>query len=257
MEGVGVSGKEPIPTPSDGDLPRPGPAGGAGAAGGFEPDLGWCSKEVEEELPQLRLALLRVGLAQSGSVNGWSLSASSPPSVLGRLRDLSNRFRGARAVGVRREPVPAAYRIFYRQIGLDPDLSRTPIEAAVLERMLRGGFLSGGFLEDVLLIALLDTGVPVWALDTGAVDGTLGVRVSREGELLGRSGDAQTLPAGRLVLADGSAALGLLFGELARGARPGARTRELTLFAVQVPGVPMLYVEEALWICHNSLEGAG
>jgi DNA/RNA-binding domain of Phe-tRNA-synthetase-like protein len=255
MEGAGVSGRERIPPPSDGSTPWPGAAGAE--ARGLEPDLGWCSKEVEEELPQLRLALLRVRLAQSGSVNGWSLSASSPPSVLGRLRDLSNRFRGARAVGVRREPVPAAYRIFYRQIGLDPDLSRTPIEAAVLERMLRGGFLSGGFLEDVLLIALLDTGVPVWALDTGAVDGTLGVRTSREGEPLGRARDAQTLPAGRLVLADGSAALGLLFGELARGALPGTRTQELTLFAVQVPGVPMLYVEEALWICRNSLEPAG
>jgi DNA/RNA-binding domain of Phe-tRNA-synthetase-like protein len=257
MEGAGVSGEEPTRLPSEGRSPGPAPAYGTDAATGFELDLGWCSKEVEEELPQLRLALLTVGLAQSGSIDGRSLSASSPPSVLARLRELSNRFRGARAVGVRREPVPAAYRIFYRQIGLDPDLSRTPIEAAVLERMLRGGFLSGGLLDDVLLIALLDTGVPVWAVDTGAVDGVLGVRVSREGEPLGRARDAQALPAGRLVLADGSAALGLLFGELARGARPGARTRELTLFAVQVPGVPMLYVEEALWICHNSLERAG
>jgi DNA/RNA-binding domain of Phe-tRNA-synthetase-like protein len=197
-----------------------------------------------------------VHLAEAGTVEGRSLSESSPPSVKRRLHELSNRFRGARAVGVRREPIPAAYRVFYRQIGLDPDLLRTPIEAAVLERMLHGGFLSGGFLQDVLLIALVDTGVPVWALDAEAVEGTLGVRVSQEGEALGRASNARALPAGRLVIADSTTALGVLFGELASGTQPGLRTRELTLFAVQVPGVPTLYVEEALWICHNSLERA-
>ena len=86
------------------------------------------------------------------------------------------------AVGLRREPVPSAYRVFFRHIGIDPDIERTPIEAAVLERMLRGGFPTGGLLEDVLLIALLDTGVPVWALDTATLDGPLGVRTSGEGE---------------------------------------------------------------------------
>ena len=52
----------------------------------------------------------------------------------------------------------------------------------MLERMLKGGFLSGGLLEDVLLIALVDTGVPVWALDAERVDGPLGIRASLEGE---------------------------------------------------------------------------
>jgi DNA/RNA-binding domain of Phe-tRNA-synthetase-like protein len=160
-------------------------------------------------------------------------------------------------VGVRREPVPAAYRVFYRQIGLDPDLARTPIEGAVLERMRRGGFLSEGLLTDVLLIALIDTGVPIWALDAERVQGRLGVRLSHEGEPLGRARDAWSLPAGRLVVADETAALGLLFGALAEDCEPWARTRELTLFAVQVAGVPMLYVEEALWSARSALEGVG
>ena len=157
-------------------------------------------------------------------------------------------------MGVRREPVPAAYRVFFRHIGLDPDVVRTPIEEAVLERMLRGGFLSGGLLEDVLLIALVDTGVPVWALDAEAADGPLGIRSSREGERLGRSSGAPALPAGRLVIADASAALAILFGGLAPGHEPRAGTRRLTLFAVQVAGVPTLYVEEALWTCRSALE---
>jgi hypothetical protein len=86
------------------------------------------------------------------------------------------------------------------------------------------------------------------------VEGELGVRLSRDGEPLGRAPDAWSLPAGRLVIADGSAALGLLFGETAGDCRPGARSRELELFAVQVSGVPTLYVEEALWTCRNGLE---
>src|SRR6202023_4372095 len=94
-----------------------------------------------------------------------AVTAASPHDIKARLRGLSNQFRGARAIGVRREPVPAAYRVFFRQIGLDPDVVSTPIEAAIRERMLRGGFLTGGLLEDVLLIALIDTGVAVWALD--------------------------------------------------------------------------------------------
>jgi DNA/RNA-binding domain of Phe-tRNA-synthetase-like protein len=215
------------------------------------PRIGWRAPEIEEELPQLRLVVSHARLARAGAAK-----RASPPGVERRLRDLSNRYRGARAVGVRREPVPSAYRVFYRQIGLDPEVARTPIEEAVLERMLRGGFLSEGLLQDVLLIALIDTGVPVWALDAGAVQGELGVRLSREGEPLGRVSDAWSLPAGRLVVADSAVALGLLFGEVASDCEAGARTRELTLFAVQVAGVPTLYVEEALWSARNGLERA-
>ena len=127
---------------------------------------------------------------------------------------------------VRREPVPAAYRVFFRHIGLDPDVVRTPIEAAALERMLRGGFLSGGLLEDILLIALVDTGVPVWALDAEAVDGPLGIRSSSEGEPLGRGLPAlRCLPAGRLVVADASAALAISVRRAGSGPRGRRRTR--------------------------------
>ena len=150
----------------------------------FEPALGWRAREVQEELPQLQMLVADVQVARRGAV-----TARSPRDIQARLRQLSNRYRGARAVGVRREPVPSAYRAFYRQIGLDPDVVRTPLEGVVLERMLHGGFVSEGLLADVLLIALVDTGVPVWALDAGSVDGPLGIRASREGEPLGRSPD--------------------------------------------------------------------
>jgi DNA/RNA-binding domain of Phe-tRNA-synthetase-like protein len=223
--------------------------GRVSASGGFEPEPGWCAREVEEDLPGLRVLLADVQVGR-----GAHLTGDSPREIKERLRELSNRYRGARAVGVRREPVPAAYRVFFRHIGLDPDIVRTPIEEVVLERMLRGGFLSDGLLEDVLLIALVDTGVAVWALDAETVDGPLGIRLSREGEQLGSGSGAPVLPAGRLVIADASAALAILFGGLSRRHQPVASTRELTLFSVQVAGVSALYVEEALWTCHAALE---
>ncbi len=207
-----------------------------------EPAPGWVATEVADELPGLRLLAAE-------AVPALAVPLGGPPTaaIEGRMRAMSNRFRGPRAVALRREPVPAAYRVFFRHIGMDPDVDRTPIEAAVLERMIRGGFPSGGLLEDVLLLSLLDTGVPVWALDADTLEGPLGIRPSSEGELLGRSAGAPPLPAGRLVVADAEAPVAILFGELAPGHAPGARARRLALFAVQVAGVPELYVEEALW----------
>jgi DNA/RNA-binding domain of Phe-tRNA-synthetase-like protein len=216
---------------------------------GREPALGWRARELEQELPELRLLSCEAEVTRPQAVTG-----TSPPDITARLRGLSNRFHGARAIGVRREPVPAAYRVFFRQIGLDPDVTRTPIEAAVRERMLRGGFLPAGLLEDVLLIALLDTGIPVWALASEAVDGPLGIRASAEGEQLGAGAEGPQLPSGRLVIADASRPLAVLFGELAAAHLPISSTRRLTLFAVAVAGVPGLYAEEALWSCQAALE---
>jgi DNA/RNA-binding domain of Phe-tRNA-synthetase-like protein len=212
-------------------------------------EVGWRAPDVEEELPGLRLLISEVRVARR-----QPLTARSPPEIEERMRELSSRIRGARAVAIRREAVPAAYRVFFRHIGLDPDVVRTPIDAAVLERMLRGAFLAGGLLADVLLIALLDTSVPVWALDADTLDGPLGIRTSGDRESLGRSADPPRLPAGRLVIADSSAALAVLFGELAGAHAAGPRTRRLALFAVQVAGVPTLFAEEALWSCRAALE---
>ncbi len=210
---------------------------------------GWCAREVEQELPGLALLSTSVEVGRSGSLTG-----ASPADLLSRLREKSNRFRGANAVAVRREPVPSAYRVFFRHIGLDPEVARTPIEAAVFDRMMHGGFISAGLLQDVLLIALLDTGVPVWALDAECVDGPLGIRAAAAGERLGRGEDASELPEGRLVVADAAAPLAVLFGELAAVHAARSRSPWLLLFAVQVAGVPELYAEEALWSCRAALQ---
>ena len=208
-----------------------------------EPEAGWVDAEVADEFPELRLFELAVD-ARPGR---------TPRSVQERLRYLSSRFRGPQAVAQRQQPVPWAYRVFYRHVGLDPDADRTPAEAAMLDRLMHGGFKSDNLLDDALLVALVETGVPIWALDAAKVDGTLGVRVAAEGEHLGRAEDAPPVPAGRLVVADARSPLAVLFGELAPGHGVTRDTASMRLLSVQVAGVPAIHVEEALFQCSEIL----
>ena len=204
---------------------------------------GWVAAELAAEHPGLRLRWLDVP-ARPGP---------SPPGVAQRLARMSDRFRGAQAVALRRQPVPWAYRVFYRHVGLDPDVDRTPIEAAAVRRLLDGAFRSRGRLDDALLIGLLETGVPLWALDADAVEGALGIRPAEAGERLGRGPGPPPLPAGRLVVADERGALAGLFDAppAEHGARSG--TPRVRLFSVQVPAVPDIHVEEAMFACAGLL----
>ncbi len=158
-----------------------------------------------------------------------------------RLSELSDRYRGAGVVAMRTKPIPHAYRSFFRQVGLDPDASRIPSEEAAVRRLLHGGFRSRDRLEDARLIALVETGVPVWALDASLVDeDSLGIRIT----------------AGRLVVADSARVHATLFAEPEAGHVPGHRTRRIVLFAVGVEGVPAIHLEEALWMARDVI-GSG
>ena len=127
-------------------------------------------------------------------------SGKSPRGLKHRLAVLSDRFAGPQAVAFRTKPIPYAYRVFFRHIGLDPDEQPTPAEAVVLERMLKGGFVSANRLDDALAIAMIESGVPVLALDADRISGGLTIRPSFAGEELeGRPGE---LPPGTLVIAD-------------------------------------------------------
>lgn len=186
----------------------------------------------------------------------WCLLPVTPgpstPELRRRLSALSDRYTGGRVVAMRTQPIAHAYRAFYRQVGLDPDASRVPSEAAALERLVNGGFRSRDAISDALQIALVETGVPVWALKADRVDAAgLGIRTSVAGERFGIV--EQPLSAGQLVVADGSAAHGVLFGPVAPGHEADHRTRRLALFSVGVPGVPAIHIEEALWTCGEIL----
>jgi DNA/RNA-binding domain of Phe-tRNA-synthetase-like protein len=203
-------------------------------------EIGWTGQDVEEEFPELRLLFI--------AVSARALRRS-PRVVRQQLRDLAGRFRGSSAINVRQAPVPGAYRIFFRHIGLDPDATRTPIEEAILERMLRGDFPSRNLLADARKIALVETGVAVWAIDADTVDGPLGIRLAVEGDRLGRASDAPSAPEGRLVIADAAGPLALLFGDPPAPHEVTSRTEHLLLFSIQVAGVPTIFVEEALHEC--------
>jgi DNA/RNA-binding domain of Phe-tRNA-synthetase-like protein len=207
---------------------------------------GWIERELAAELPDLRLA----------SVTVPGRPHRSPPELRARLGRLADRFHGARALSIRREAVPAAYRVLFRHIGLDPDVQRTPIEAAAVARLLRGGFASGSAIEDACLLALVETGVPVWALDADRVEGPLGLRAALDDEQLGDGEYANDLVPGRLVVADQAGPVAVLFGDTAPGLLPGRGTTRLTLFAVGAPGVPALSFEEALHCCAEALDEA-
>jgi DNA/RNA-binding domain of Phe-tRNA-synthetase-like protein len=203
-----------------------------------EPPLveGEIAPELAEEWPGLRLASMAFGF----------VPGPSPPELRERLRLLSDRFRGPQAIALRRQPIPQAYRIFFRHVGLEPDEHRTPVEALALERMQHGGFRSRNLLDDAITIAVMETGVPVWALDASAVEGALQLRTARAEE---------NAPRGRIVVAGDGGPLAVLFEAPGPDAGVTQRTREMVLFSVAVPGVPPIHVEEALWTVWDTVAG--
>ena len=206
----------------------------------LRPAEGFVAPPVQAEFPGLRLQ--------------WATTAArkrdSPRSVVRTLEQLSNRYRGGSVVTMRTKPIPQAYRAFFRQIGLDPDVDRIPSEEAAVQRLVHGGFRSGELVADACLIALLETGVPVWALDADHVDaGGLGVRTTTEADAEQARVEGRYLEPGTLAVADATTVHGLLFAAPEVGHGVSARTQRVALFAVGVDGVPAVHLEEALWIC--------
>jgi DNA/RNA-binding domain of Phe-tRNA-synthetase-like protein len=213
-----------------------------GMGGGLPIERGWVAPHVAEELPGLGVFWVTV---EGGE-------GRSPEPVRARLRELSDRFYGAQAVHMRERPIPWAYRVFFRQIGLDPDETRTPVEQLALDRLHDGAFKSHGMPADALTIAIAETGVALRAFDADRLDGDLCIRDSAPGESLPeRAGE---LPNGTLVLADGRAPLEPLFGEPAPE-WVGSETRRVTIAAVAVKNVPDIAVDEALWLASAAIAG--
>jgi DNA/RNA-binding domain of Phe-tRNA-synthetase-like protein len=154
---------------------------------------------------------------------------------------------------MRQQPIPHAYRVFFRHIGIDPDEQRTPVEAIAVERLKAGGFVSRSLVEDAVVLATLETSVAVQAFDADAIAGELRLRTAAAGEQLG---EHRPLSAGRLVVADELRPLALLFADAAAAASPGPSTRRVALAAMRVKGVPGVSVEEALWTAAETVSAA-
>ena len=203
---------------------------------------GWVEPDLAEEFPELGLQYVRTDVQPR----------RTPASVKRRLEKLSDRYTGSKVIHMRQDPVPWAYRVFYRQVGIDPDSDRTPAERVAVERLRWGGFRSANIVDDALTIAVVETGVPVIAFDAGRVGQAIGLRLAREGELLGGSG--RPLSVRQIVVADEERSLAVLFGEISeeRGVTP--RTERMVLAALRVKGVPQISVEEALWTALETLD---
>ena len=183
---------------------------------------GWIDPAVAAEFPNLRLH--HVLLPLDGPVR------KSSAGIRERLKDMSDRFTGGQAVAMRTQPIHQAQRSFFRTIGLDPDRDRPLAEEIAVERLRAGHFKPVDALTDAIVIAVMETGVPVWALDAAAVEGDLGIRPGDEG---------------RLVVADAVKPVALLCRDVLYPV--SKETRAVRLFSIQLAGIPSIHVEEALW----------
>ena len=196
--------------------------------------------ELAGEFPELSLVVTRVDVRPG----------RSPRAVKRRLRALADRYTGAKVVHMRQDPVPWAYRVFARQVGVDPDSDRTPVEAVALRRLKQGGLHSDDIVDDALTIAIAETGVPVIALDAAEIRGDLGLRLARPGEALA---PGRPLSDRQLVVADAERPVAVVLGEVSPEAGVTPETEAMLLCALGVKGVPRISIEEALWCAAETL----
>jgi DNA/RNA-binding domain of Phe-tRNA-synthetase-like protein len=205
------------------------------------PEPGWVEPALAEEFPGLSI----VSTALDSS------TGRSPEALRERLRTLSDRIGGRQAIQLRQQPIPWAYRVFFRHIGLDPDSTRTPVEQLIFERIHNGSFKSRNRVDDALTIAMVEVGVALRAFDADRVEGRVGLRLSAERE--GFEGRVSPLPDGTIVVADERRPLGILFDRTAEGRGVRRGTRRVLLAAIGVRGVPDIALEEALWVAGSAL----
>lgn len=159
----------------------------------------------------------------------------SPRALRDRLAEVDDRLRGLPVGGLRSDPVAASYRGLARQIGLDPDAERNPLEQLAIARLTAGRLVPVGPLPDALAVAMLETGLPLWAIAAETVHGWLRVDVDDEGRLAMCDERGPVVP----LLLDPGAEL-----------RVPAKRKETTtalVYALKVGDVPASTLEEAFW----------
>ena len=196
----------------------------------LEPESGWLDHAVAAEFPTLAMRYTVID----------GRNRASSPAMKDRMADHSKRFTGVRAMELPQHQIPAAYRAFFRQLGLDPDAQPTPVEAIARERIVRGSFPSRGIITDALVVATIESHVALGVLDAGPLDGPLGIRPVRDP-------DPPELPRGTLVIADAEAPVAQLFGPPFDRCAVTNDTTSLAIVAVGVPGMSKWVLDDALW----------
>jgi hypothetical protein len=185
-------------------------------------ESGWIDHTLAAEFPDLRLRYATF----DGGVE------PTPPEMWNQILDLSTQFRGAPAMALPSKPAPSAYRAFFRQVGLDPDVVRNPVEAIAYDRIMRGTFRSVHRVADALTVAIVETHIALSVMDAGTLSEPLGIRPDDEGVL---------------VLADADRTIAPLFGPPPGDVTPGLHTRRLAITALGVAGIPGWLVDYGLW----------
>jgi DNA/RNA-binding domain of Phe-tRNA-synthetase-like protein len=206
---------------------------------------GWIEGELAAEFPGLDVYALTVA----------ARPVKTPDAIRERMRDLAGRITGAKVVQARRDTVPWSYRVLWRRLGVDPDSDRTPVEALMVQRLRDGGLPSRGMPIDAIVVATLETGVPVVVFDAAKVHGEPGLRPAAPGESIG--GVEGELRAGEVIYADERAPLARLDGEVATDRATGDETTEMLVCALAAAAVSQVEIDEALWTCAELLEAAG
>lgn len=191
---------------------------------------GWVDHVVAREFPGLRLRYTVIPARPE----------ASPAELKDRLADLSNRYLGFHAMSLPRQPIPTAYRVFLRQVGLDPDTQPSPVEAASRERIVRGSFASHDRICDALTIATVESQVALSVVDADSVELPLGIRPVR-------ADDHSDLALGTLALADANREIASLFGSPRLDCEVGPRTRSVAAAAIGVEGIADWMLDDALW----------
>jgi DNA/RNA-binding domain of Phe-tRNA-synthetase-like protein len=191
---------------------------------------GWVDHVVAREFPKLRM---RYCVIEAGPVK-------SPAEMQHRLNDISSRFRGQKAMELPSKPIPSAYRVFQRQVGLNPETHPSPIEAISRDRILRGTFLSRNRLLDALLIATIESQIAIAVVDADTIELPLGIRQVR-------AEDRTDLPVGTLVLADATGVVAELLGAPEPANEVHLHTTRTAVVAIGVAGIADWMLDDALW----------
>lgn len=180
------------------------------------------AEELREDFPRLKAWCMWQGVP----------SRKSTRQAKERLAEMDDRVRGAPVGQFRTHAVAQAYRGFARQIGLDPDVDRSPLDQAIVQRLAAGRYATAGRVTDALRIAMLETGIPLWAIDGAHVHGWLRVRSDEQG---------------RLVLCDDLRELTMLMADPPEDLQPHKRTETVIVYALTVGQVAPAAAEEAFW----------
>lgn len=205
---------------------------------------GWVAPELADELPGIGVYWL----------TAQARPAKTPDAVRDRMRAMAGRITGAKVVQARQDSVPWSYRVLWRRLGVDPDVDRTPFESLLVQRLEHGGLPSHGLPNDAVVVATLETGVPVVVVDAATVAGEPGLRPARASESLG--GVEGALRSGEVIYADARGPLARLDGTVAAAHAAGEQTAAMLVCALAAPAVSRIEIDEALWTAVELLESA-